>query len=305
MRVVFLGSAAIAIASLEALLASEHDVVFSITRPDKPAGRHRELKAPPLKDACDRLGVEVMQPAKAREVVPQIVESGAEACCVVAYGGWLPPPVLESTPYGCVNVHPSLLPRWRGAAPIERALMAGDDVIGVTTMLIDEGLDTGPVLMQRELAVDSGETAGELQLRAAALGAELLVETLDGLEAGRIAPVPQSDEGVTYADKLESDGCRVDWTQPAVAVDGVIRGANPRPGAWTTLGGERLKLWRSRVVDAGTTAGQPGAVLGVDPLRVKTGDGVVELIEVQPAGKARMRAEAFARGHELSEAVFE
>ncbi len=306
MKIVFLGSASIAVPSLERLLESEHEILFSITRPDKPAGRHRAPKPPPLKPAAEALGVEVLQPAKARDAVGRIVDSGADICVVVAYGGWLPPPVLDATRLGCVNLHPSLLPRWRGAAPVERAIMAQDSVTGVSTMLIDEGLDTGPLLMQREATILPGESAGELSERLGVEGAALVVESVDALDAGALDPAPQSSEGVTYAEKLEPEDCRIDWTESADAVVARVRGANPRPGAWTELGGKRLKVWRAQV---GSRLGelQPGEVAGGDTaggefVACAAGKAVV-LDEVQPEGKARMAGAAFVRGHSLGGVV--
>lgn len=301
MRVVFLGTPTLAIPALDTLVESQHEVLAVLTRPDKPAGRSRVPGPPPIKGRALDLGLPVWQPPKAREAIDEIHDARADVLAVVAYGGWLPPPVLEATEQGCVNVHPSLLPRWRGAAPIERAIIAGDETTGVSTMQIDEGLDTGPLYLQQECPVGRTETAGELAARLAELGADLLVRTLDGLEDGSLTATPQSEEGVTYAEKLTPDECEVDWAAPAEVVDGLIRGSNPRPGAWTMLGGRRIKLWRSRLASSAVSVpgGTPGEVLSTAPLVVSCASGAVELLEVQPDGKARMSAEAFCRGHDV------
>jgi len=298
MRLGFLGTPQIAVPSLEALVMSHHDVVAVVTRPDKPAGRRRELAPPAVKIAAESLGLPVLQPPRARESVDELSALGVEALAVVAYGGWLPPPVLELAPHGCINVHPSLLPRWRGAAPVERAIMAGDTVTGVATMAVDEGLDTGPVYLEVEHPIRPDDTASTLADRLARLGADLLLATLDGIERGSLRPVPQARDGATYADKLEPDECRVDWSRPAREVDARIRGANPRPGAWTTVGDRRLKLWRSALGGSDAGAADPGTVLSAAPLLVAAGDGTtVELTELQPDGRPRMDGVSWARGH--------
>ncbi|MCC7076735.1 MAG: methionyl-tRNA formyltransferase [Acidimicrobiia bacterium] len=306
MKVVFLGTPALAIPALDRLLASEHDVVAVLTRPDRPAGRHRAPNPPPVKSHALERGIPVWQPDKAREAVDDIEVAGADVLAVVAYGGWLPPPVLDVAPHGCVNVHPSLLPRWRGAAPIERAIMAGDPVTGVTTMQIDEGLDTGPLYLNEVVEIAAEETAGELALRLAEVGAGLLVRTLDGVAAGELAPSPQSEVGVTYAEKLTPDECEVDWAVPALTVDGLVRGANPRPGAWTVFAGRRVKLWRTRLSGCeGDSGGHlPGTVIGTSPLQVACGSGCVEIVELQPEGRRAMLAADFCLGHDLRGARF-
>ncbi len=301
----FLGTPKIAVPALEALVASRHEIVLVISRPSRPAGRHRELREPPLIAAAKQIGLDTVQPAKAREAVPTIVERGADVCAIVAYGGWLPAVVLDATQFGCVNVHPSMLPRWRGAAPVEWTLISGDSVTGVSTMQVDEGLDTGPILLQADAEVRSDDTAGVLKERLAPIGARLLVETLDALDSGDIEPVAQTADGATYANKLETENCVVDWTESAYAVDCLIRGANPRPGAWTTVEGKRLKLWMSYLVGSESDLGEsdlmPGAVVSANPLDVVAGDGrVVRLVEVQPEGRQRMGADAYARGHDLA-----
>lgn len=303
MRLAFFGTPSIAVPSLLALVASHHDVACVVTRPDKPAGRDRTLRPPAIVSAAHDAGLEVLQPVKAGDCVEDLARKRLDVVVVVAYGGWLPPPVLTVAPHGCVNLHPSLLPRWRGAAPVERAIMSGDPTTGVATMAIDEGLDTGPLYLVVEVPIRQDDTAHSLSVRLGDKGADLVLATLDGIERGSLTAVAQPAEGVTYADKLHADDCRIDWSGPAAAVDALIRGANPRPGAWTEIGGRRLKVWSSQVRDpAAVVAGPeavPGSILSAEPFVVAAGAGAVEITEVQPDGKARMSAAAFARGHAL------
>lgn len=298
MRIAFFGTPEIALPSLDAISASAHDLVYVVTRPDRPAGRHREPNPPAVKRRALALGLDVLQPERSGGARERLGAAGVECLVVVAYGGWLPPSLLAVAPRGAVNLHPSLLPRWRGAAPVERAIMAGDAVTGVSTMELDEGLDTGPVYLQAETPIGGDETAGDLAGRLAELGAPLLVETLDGIAAGTLRPHPQAAAGVTYAEKLTPAACRIDWAAPAAAVERLVRGANPRPGAWTELAGRRLKIWRATLAPEG--AGEPGLVLATRPLRVAAGEGALDLLDVQPEGRGRMGAEAFAAGHDVA-----
>lgn len=300
MRLAFFGTPTIAVPSLLSLSASHHDVACVVTRPDKPAGRDRKLRPPAVVPVALDAGIEVLQPAKAGDCAGDLARRRLDVVVVVAYGGWLPPPLLTVAPHGCVNLHPSLLPRWRGAAPVERAIMAGDPTTGVATMAIDEGLDTGPVYLVVEVPVLGTDTTTSLSVRLGEKGADLVLATLDGIERGSLTAVAQPSEGVTYAEKLHSDDCRIDWSAPAASVDALVRGANPRPGAWTEVEGRRLKVWSTRVGAASTSSAAPGSVVSAEPFLVATGAGVVEILEVQPDGKARMGAGAFARGHALA-----
>lgn len=297
MKVAFFGTPEIAVPSLHALLASHHDVACLVTRPDKPAGRDRTMRPPATVAAAHAGGVEVLQPAKAGDCVADLERRNLDVVVVVAYGGWLPPPVLGLAPHGCVNLHPSLLPRWRGAAPIERAIMAGDPTTGVATMSIDEGLDTGPIYLVVETPIEPEDTAATLAARLGRQGADLVLATLDGIERGSLSAVAQPREGVTYADKVRPEDCRIDWSASAAGVDALVRGANPRPGAWTEAGGRRLKIWSTRRFAGGAPVAPPGTVIAETPLLVATGDGAVEVLEVQPDGKARMDAAAYVRGN--------
>lgn len=299
MRLAFFGTPDIAVPSLEALAASHHEVACVVTRPDKPAGRDRAMRPPAVVAAARDAGIEVLQPPKAGACVEDLAARGLDVVVVVAYGAWLPPPVLGLTPHGCVNLHPSLLPRWRGAAPIERAIMAGDATTGVATMAIDEGLDTGAVYLVVEAPIHADDTALTLARRLGAKGADLVLATLDGIERGSLSAVAQPLEGVTYADKLRPEDCRIDWGAPAAVVDALVRGADPRPGAWTEVGGRRLKVWRARVSAGEGQVAAPGTVVSTAPLVVAAGEGAVEVVEVQPDGKSRMEAPAYARGHRL------
>lgn len=297
MRVVFWGTPDAALPALEALLdAPDTEVAAVVTNPDRPRGRGHELTPPPVKVAARRAGVPVWQPQRPREVVARLEALDADACAVVAYGALLPRPVLDAGGSGFVNLHFSLLPAWRGAAPVVHTLLHGDERTGVTCFLLEEGMDTGPVLLEATTAVGEEETAGELTARLAELGAPLLVDAVRGLVDGSITPRPQDHDRATYAPKIAPADAAVDWAAPAEAVRRVVRAFNPVPGAHTTLRGERLKLHRVSLADAG---GAPGAVVASDehgPV-VACGERAVRLDEVQPAGRPRMRGTDFANGY--------
>ncbi|MFC5999745.1 methionyl-tRNA formyltransferase [Quadrisphaera sp. GCM10027208] len=314
MRLVVAGTPQAAVPSLLALLASRHEVVAVLTRPDARAGRGRRQVASPVKQVALEHGVPVLQPRTLRddEAVARLAELSPDACPVVGYGLLVPPAALAVPRLGWVNLHFSLLPAWRGAAPVQHAIMAGDDVTGATTFLLDEGLDTGPVLGRLTETVRPRDTAGDLLERLAQAGAGLLVATLDALEDGTIVPEPQPADGVSLAPKITVEDARVDWTLPATAVDRRVRGCTPVPGAWTTFRGERLKLapltplpptplptTRDHAVpppsDPGALA--PGELRADrDAVLVGTGTGPVVLGDVQPAGRRPMPAADWARG---------
>jgi methionyl-tRNA formyltransferase len=289
-RLVFFGTPADAVPSLEALHAAGPDIALVVTQPDKRRGRGSEPSASPVRAAAEALDLPVRTPEKSREVVDEVAASGAEVGVVVAFGQLLPPALLEAVPHGFVNVHFSLLPRWRGAAPVERALLAGDRETGVCIMALEAGLDTGPVFARERTAIGAQETAGELRARLVVLGTELLVATLPQVPTS--APEPQLGEP-TYADKLSVDEFALDWEQSAEDLARVVRAGNPRPGAWTTDHGTRLKLWRVRPLSACIDA-EPGTVFG--HTRVATGEGALELVEVQPEGRRSMDANAWLAG---------
>lgn len=299
MRIVFMGTPDFAVPSLQALIDAGHDVCAVYTQPDKPQGRKQILTAPPVKTLALEHDIPVFQPntlknedeqARLRELAPEVI-------IVVAYGKLLPKAVLDIPPHGCINVHGSLLPRWRGAAPIQWAVIAGDEMAGVTTMQMAEGLDTGDMLLTYETKVGEKETAGELFDRLAQSGAELLTQTLVKLD--EITPRPQDDAQSCYAHMLDKQMAVIDWSKSAHEIDCLIRGLNPWPIALTTLSGERLKVFAA---EKAAGRGEPGTVLEADPkkgLTVACGEGALRLTEIQLVGGKRMKATDFLRGHAI------
>nr|WP_179723028.1 methionyl-tRNA formyltransferase [Petropleomorpha daqingensis] len=296
MRIVFAGTPAPAVPSLEALLASEHEVLAVLTRPDAPAGRGRTLSRSPIAERADTAGIPVLQPRSPREpeFQAQLAELGVDCVPVVAYGALIPVPALEIPRHGWVNLHFSLLPAWRGAAPVQHAIMAGDDVTGASTFLIEQGLDTGPVYGTLTEAIGPRDTAGDLLARLAVSGAQLLVATLDGIAAGALEPQPQPAEGVSLAPRIEVADARIDWALPAHVVDRRVRGVTPAPGAWTTWRGDRLRV--GPVEPVADAALAPGELAIGKQVLVGTASGAVRLGEVQPAGKRMLPAADWARG---------
>jgi len=294
-RLVFAGTPEPALPSLEALLASRHDVVAVLTRPDAPAGRGRTLRPSPVRERAEAAGLEILTPAHPRDDTFQarLRQIAPDCCPVVAYGALVPQPVLDIPTYGWVNLHFSLLPAWRGAAPVQHAVLAGDEVTGATTFRLEAGLDTGPVFGVTTEDVRPTDTSGDLLARLAIAGAGLLVATLDALEDGSVQAVPQLTEGVSLAPKITSEDARVDWTAPALRVDRLVRACTPAPGAWTTLRGKRVKLGPVTVTDQ---------VLAPGELRdglVGTATTTVRLACVRPEGRAVMAAGDWLRGLRL------
>jgi len=301
LRVIFVGTSSFAVPSLEALIASAHDVVAVVTQPDKPKGRGREMQMPPVKVIALAHSIPILQPEKIRrpEAVAEIKEFGPVGAMVVAaYGQIIPGDLLSWPHYGCVNVHGSILPKYRGAAPIQHAIIAGEKQTGVTTMLMDEGLDTGEILLQEAVDIGPNENYGELSERLAWLGARLLIRTLNGLEDGEIAPIPQDDELASQARSLTRDAGAIDWSQSADGVVNLIRGCTPRPGAFTKLCGTQIKIWSAVVLAREGAKGVPGEIVAIDKdgIEVAAGSGSVRLIEVQPESRKRMSAADYARG---------
>lgn len=299
MRIAFLGTPAAAVPALLAFVADDDtDVAAVVTNPDRPAGRGHNLAPPPVKVAAVDAGLPVWQPTKAREIVGDLTELRVDACAVVAYGALLPPAVLDAGGAGFVNLHFSILPAWRGAAPVTHTLLAGESETGVTCFVLDQGMDTGPVLATERTAVRPGETAGELTVRLAELGAPLLVTAVRGFVEGSLVPAPQDDALATYAPKVAPEHARLDWTWAADRLADAVRAYNPMPGAHTTFAGQRLKVHRAaRVADE--IGGAPGTV-GVGPDGVPVvvcANGALRLDVVQPAGKPRMSGHDFANGY--------
>jgi methionyl-tRNA formyltransferase len=304
MRLLFAGTPEVALPSLRALAESAHEVVAVLTRPDARRGRGRTLHPSPVAAWAREHGIPVLTPRTLRDpdVQEEVAALDVDAAPVVAYGALIPPALLDVPRHGWVNLHFSLLPAWRGAAPVQHAVIAGDDVTGATTFRIEEGLDTGPVLGTLTETVRPSDTAGDLLARLAESGAPLLLATLDALESGSAVPVPQPADGVSHAPRLEVTDARVDWAAPAVAVDRLVRGTTPAPGPWTTApDGSRLKLGPVKVrADVGDLA--PGAVRAAKrEVLVGTGNGAVELGQVAPAGRSWMAAADWARGARLPE----
>lgn len=297
MRIVFMGTADFATPGLHRLVEAGHDVLGVITQPDKPVGRRREVRPGPVKAAALEMGLPVWQPVRLRRdeaLRHEMRRLAPDLVAYAAYGQIIPRWFLEIPRLGCWNVHGSLLPAYRGAAPIQRAIMNGDTTTGVCVMQADEGLDTGPVLSSRTVEIRPDDTYGTLAGRMAALGARLLVETIAAWERGEVTPQPQDDTRATHAPAIERDDARIDWNRAAAALDPFIRGLNPKPGAWTTFRGQEFKVWLGRPVGEELPPGK----LMASGRRVLagTGAGALELLEVQPAGRRVMAACDWGRG---------
>ncbi len=300
MRVVFLGTPQFAVSSLAAL-AARHEVALVVSQPDRPRGRGRQTAPTPVKELALSLGLPVRQFERLREPEARAAfeAAGAEAAVVVAYGLLVPDWLIAMHRLGAVNAHGSLLPAWRGAAPINRAIMSGDAETGITTMQLVSRLDAGPVLLERRTPIGPAETAGELAARLADIAAELLLETLDGLAAGTVAPRPQDEERATYAPKLAKDEGRIRWDAPAGAIANLVRGVNPWPGAFTSAGGRTLKIWRAAPMECGKPVEMPGTVLAAaarDGLIVAAADDALSVLEAQWEGKRALPARELLRG---------
>jgi len=298
MRIVFAGTPALAATALQALIDARFDIALVLTQPDRAAGRGLHLSASAVKQQAARHGLQIAQPPSLRSeaIVASLRASNAQAMVVAAYGLILPPGVLEVFPGGCVNIHASLLPRWRGAAPIQRALLAGDPETGISIMRMEQGLDTGPVYCSRTLPILADDSAGSLEGRLAALGAQCIVETLPRIAEGTLTALPQPKEGVTYAHKISKQEAVIDWKHDAAAIERQVRAFNPAPGASSALGNELIKIWHARAGDEG--AGTPGEILyfAPDGIEVACGKGTLKIMELQKAGARRMSAADFIRG---------
>ena len=296
MRVVFMGTPEFSVPVLDALVEAGHEVACVYCQPPRPAGRGKKDRPSPVQARAAALGLEVRHPVslKPAEAQAEFAALKADVAVVVAYGLILPQPVLDAPRRGCLNIHASLLPRWRGAAPIHRAIMAGDTETGICIMQMEAGLDTGPVLLRATTPIGAEDTTAALHDRLSALGAQLIVTALDRLDS--LEPQPQPEAGVTYAAKIDKAEARIDWTRPAEQVDRQIRGLSPCPGAWCEIGGERVKLLASRLTHG---QGRPGEVLDA-ALTVACGTGAVQLTQLQRAGKGAQDADTFLRGHPVA-----
>ena len=297
-RLAFMGTPEFAVPILATLLDAGYDMRAVYTQPPRPAGRGKRHRKSPVHDFAEARGIEVRTPERLRDEAEQRAFAALEldAAVVVAYGLILPRAILEAPRQGCINVHASLLPRWRGAAPIQRAIMAGDTETGISIMMMDEGLDTGPVLLTERVAITGETTGASLHDGLAEIGARLIVPALADVLDGRLVAEPQDDQGITYASKLTRDVGRLDWTRPATELERLVRALDPWPGAWCLAGGERLKVLGVERVDLGTLTNDPGTVL--DPaLTVACGDGALRLKRIQKPGRGAMAADAYLRGN--------
>ncbi|HVO15347.1 MAG TPA: methionyl-tRNA formyltransferase [Alphaproteobacteria bacterium] len=300
LRLVFMGTPDFAAPALQALREAGHRIVAVYTQPPRPAGRGYKARRSPVHEAAEAAGLSVRTPASLKDPAEHAVFAAldADAAVVAAYGLILPRPILEAPRLGCLNIHASLLPRWRGAAPIQRAILAGDTETGVTIMQMDEGLDTGAVVLAQRVPITNQTTAGSLHDTLAELGARLVVAALSGLAAGRLNPTPQPPGGVTYARKITAEEGRLDWSRPAAELSRVVRAMAPAPGAWFEHEGGRVKVLAAEIV--GDAAGAPPGTLIDDRLTVACGHGALRLLTVQRAGKAALAADAFLRGFPMA-----
>ncbi len=309
MKVIFMGTPDFSVGTLNALAEAGYEVVLAVTQPDKPKGRGGKMQATPVKEAAALHGIPVFQPKKIRtkESIAELKKYDADIMVVIAFGQILPKEILEMTPYGCVNVHASLLPKYRGAAPIQWAVINGEKVSGVTTMQMDEGLDTGDMLLKTEVILDEKETGESLHDKLAAAGAALCVKTLKALEEGSITPQKQGESPTEYARMLDKGLGSIDWNNSAVSIERLIRGLNSWPGAYTEWNGKVMKIWGADVyVKAAISDSKerlPGTIAKIekDGFYVQTGEGLLKVTELQIPGKKKMEAAAFLRGYQIQE----
>ena len=314
MKIIFMGSPDFSVGTLEALIEAGHEVVLAVTQPDKPKGRGKEMQFTPVKECALKYNIPVYQPRRVREAqcMEELQKYNADIMVVVAFGQILPKEILEMAPYGCVNVHASLLPKYRGSAPIQWAIINGEEVTGVTTMQMDEGLDTGDMLLKTEIPIEEKETGGSLFDKLAAAGAKLCVETLEALQNKTVTPIPQGETTTAYAKMLDKQLGNIDWNKTAVEIERLIRGLTPWPSAYTNWNNKVMKIWDAEVsdmdmvkIDAETlnmdVETKPGTIVKVDKdaFYVQTGDGLLKVLELQIPGKKRMDAGAFLRGYQV------
>ncbi len=317
MKIIFMGTPEFAVPSLRALVESGDEAVAVVTQPDKPKGRGLEVAPPPTKVLAERHGIPVLQPAKIKteEFFNELKKFNPDLICVAAYGKILPKNILDLPHYGCINVHASLLPKYRGAAPINWAIIRGEKVTGITTMKMDEGMDTGDMLLKKEVPIYDEDTGETLSERLSEIGARLLIETIRLLKEGKLSPIPQVHSQATYAPMLKKEDGKIDWKKSAEEIRNLIRGAIPWPGAYTNLEGKLLKIYKARLVeDCGSlndlpldhyprSQGKPGEVIKSQSgiLRIATGSGALDLLEIQIEGGKKLETEAFLRGRRIKE----
>ena len=306
MKVIYMGTPDFSVGALEAIIKAGQEVVLVVTQPDKPKGRGKAMQASPVKECALSHGIEVFQPTKIRESenVEYLRKFGADIFVVAAFGQILPKSILDMPKYGCVNIHASLLPKYRGAAPIQWAVINGDEVTGVTTMLMNEGIDTGDMIAKKQVRLAEDETGGSLFDRLADTGAELIVETMKMLEEGTAEFTPQNSEEATHTSMISKELGSIEWSKPAAEIERLIRGLNPWPSAYTRLKGKTFKIWKAQVVEV-SSSDKPGTIIkiGKDELLVQTGEGALSLIEVQLEGKKRMDVASFLRGCQIEEGI--
>ena len=302
MKIVYMGTSLFAVPSLQGLIKSRHQVVGVVSQPDRPRDRGKRISPTPVKEIATQHDIPVYQPAriKSPEAIEQIKLWQPELIVVVSYGQIIPRQILEYPALGCINVHASLLPRYRGAAPIQRALMAGEKISGITTMFMDVGLDTGDIILQLEVPVKDEYDHGQLEVILAEIGALLLAETIDQLESGNAPRIPQQEELASYAGRITREDEKIDWSQSAEMIHNQIRALSPNPGAWTTIDNNKTKIYKSRVISNDESGVISQIVeVGNDEFSVQSGKGILEILEVQRAGKKRMPASDFLRGCQL------
>lgn len=301
MKIIFMGTPDFAVGTLRSLAEAGHEITLVVSQPDKPKGRGHAMVPMPVKVVAEELGIPVFQPVKIREAKDVLEKTEADVCVVAAFGQIIPASILHMKKYGCINVHASLLPKYRGAAPIQWAVIDGEKESGVTIMQMDEGLDTGDMLAKAIVPLDEKETGGSLFDKLSEAGGRLCVETLAKLEKGEITPEKQGESPTAYASMLDKKMGNIDWNKSAVVIERLVRGLNPWPSAYTHLDGKTLKIWACDVLPQSASKGESGEILEVtkDAIHVQTGDGILVLREIQLAGKARMDAGAFLRGYKV------
>ena len=304
MRVIFMGTPDFAVGTLEEIIKAGHEVVLVVTQPDKPKGRGNAMQFPPVKECAVAHNIPVFQPKKIREAehVEYLRTFEPDIIVVAAFGQILPKSILDMPKFGCINVHASLLPKYRGAAPIQWAVINGDEVTGVTIMRMDVGLDTGDMIAKREVAIAEDETGGSLFDKLAEIGAKLCVETMETIEAGKAEYIPQNHEEATHVSMINKELGLIDWSKSAMELEHLVRGLNPWPSAFTKLDGKTFKIWKAKVLSK-NTQNEPGCVISVtkNSMEVQTGEGVLSLLEVQLEGKKRMQIDAFLRGYSVNQ----